>query len=187
MKKAFSIFITGVALLGAASLSVAEEKEKSVVFKTADGKYVTTATGSMLDLSGTKVGSKQVFTIIDANGGDLADGDDVKIRYNPGASAGGTPPKPNFWRSAKGELKRGGEGDSFKLKKVENKYVFQTTDGKFVAAPAGGTGALTLADSQDAALKVEIADAPATAPKTSSDKPAGDKKPAADNKPAETE
>jgi hypothetical protein len=150
-------------LLATSSGSFAQEAEKKVAFQTAEKKYVTTGASGSLDLSGTKIGSKQTFTLIDVNGGDLADGDEIKVRYNPGNSAGGTPSKPNYWQESKdGGLKRGGEAGVFKVNKVEGKYAIQTPGGKFVAAPTG-EGALTVADKQDGALLLEIVDATSSA------------------------
>jgi len=158
MKMIPRFLITTAALFGALSVSVAQQTEKTVTLKTADGKIITTAAQGGLELGRSQNPGRQTFTLVDSNGGDLADGDDVKIRYNPGGSS-----KPNYWKSSEGKLGRSDKGDTFKLKKVEDKYLFQTSDGKFVAPPSGGSGGLTLADSQEGALKVEIAEAAAAA------------------------
>jgi hypothetical protein len=135
--------------------------EKRVAFVTAEKKYVTANTSGALDLSGAKVGSKQSFTLIDLNGGDLADGDAVKIRYTP--NSGGVPDlsKASYWHEKGGGIKRSKEGDTFKIKKVETKFAFQTASGKFVMATVTD-GAFDLSDKQDGALLVEIVDLPAT-------------------------
>lgn len=166
------VFAVTLATLFATPLrSFAQETEKKVAFQTKEKKYVTTGANSSLDLSATKIGSKQTFTLIDVNGGDLADGDEIKVRYNPGNSAGGTPSKPNYWQESKdGGLKRGGEAGVFKVKKVEDKYAIQTPGGKFVAAPTG-EGALTVADKQDGALLLEIVDATASSAPKKTEKP----------------
>jgi hypothetical protein len=44
-------------------------------------------------VGGDKIGSKQIFTIIDLSGGNLGDGDEVKIQYIPGR--GTDPSKAN--------------------------------------------------------------------------------------------
>ena len=149
-----------VTMLAAVQLTSAQETEKSVAFLTADKKYITTAPSGALDLSGTKVGSKQIFTLIDVNGGELADGDSVKIRYTPNSPTGPDASKANFWRETKEGLKRGHEAEVFKVKKVDTKYAFVTPASKFVAAPAT-PGPLTLSDKQEGALLVEIVEAPA--------------------------
>ncbi|MEA3186893.1 MAG: hypothetical protein QOD99_723 [Chthoniobacter sp.] len=165
---------TAAVLLSSVAAGWAQQTEKSVAFVTPEKKYITAATGSLLDLSGAKIASKQTFTLVDLNGGDLADGDDVQVRYTPTPKPG-EQPKPNFWREAKGELKRGGEAGTFKLKKVEKTFSFQTPAGKFVAAPASEGGPLTVADTADKALQVEIVDAPAAAAPKSSASPAAAK------------
>jgi hypothetical protein len=131
--------------------------EKKVAFITADKKYLTSTTGGVIDLSGVKIGSKQTFTIIDVNGGTLADGDEVKVRYIPNAKGVPDPSKTSYWRETPGGIKRSKEGDTFKLKTVESKYAFQTTGGKFLSGTLTD-GTLSFTDKQEGALLVEIVD-----------------------------
>jgi len=75
-----------------------------------------TLTGGFLNLNGEKIGSKQKFTIIDLNGGDLMDGDPVKIRYTPGWSGRrGSNEEQLLVESADG-IKRNSEGSVFKIR-----------------------------------------------------------------------
>ena len=107
-------------------------------------------------MSGFKIGSKQTFTLVDINGGELVDGDEVKIRDTPHVS----PPDPSkfsYWREAKEGIKRSHDGDSFKSKRVETKCVFVAPSGKFVASPSVA-GLLGLSDKQEGALVVELID-----------------------------
>ena len=172
MKKATLALITfgigilvAVPLLAGVHVTVAPEPvEKPVALRTADGKYVTTVTGGFLTLGGEKIGSKQMFTIIDLNGTDPADGDTVKIRYTPGGLSGDKT-KSNYWRETDEGIKRVSEGSVFKLKLVETKYAFQTPSGKFVT---GGTpdNVFGLTDKQANALLVELVDLSTGIPKT---------------------
>jgi len=141
--------------------SSSETDGKRVVFRTTDSKYVTANTGGALDLSGVKVGSKQRFTLIDLNGGELADGDQVKILYTPNTGGVPDPTKASYWREKDGGVKRGKEGATFKLKKVEGKFAFETAAGKFITG-AVTEGALGLSDKKEAALLVEVVDAQAS-------------------------
>lgn len=65
-------------------------------------------------------------------------------------------------KTAEGKLTRADKGDTFKVKKVDGKYIFQSSDGKFVGTSPDGKG-LELTDSQDSALKVDIVEATAVA------------------------
>jgi hypothetical protein len=138
-----------------------EGTEKLVVFATADGKYLTANAGGVVDLSGAKVGSKQKFTIIDLNGGDLADGDSVKIRYTPNTSGVPDPSKASYWRVKGSGIKRGKEAGIFKLNKIDGKFALMAADGKFVTGTLA-EGTLSLSDKQDAALMIEVLEVPAS-------------------------
>jgi hypothetical protein len=137
--------------------------EKLVAFRTAEGKYVTTATGGFLNLSGEKIGSKQKFTIVDLNGTDPADGDPVKIRYTPG---GGDVAKSTYWVETADGIKRNSAGSVFKIKLVDGKYAFQPPSGKFVTGTITADGMFSLADKQASALLLEIVDLSGGVPKT---------------------
>ena len=150
--------LTAAQLRAGVQVSSVEVKEKLVVLKVSDNKYVTANSPSYaLDLTGTKIGSKQRFTIIDLNGGDLVDGDEVKIRYTPNVGGKPDPSKASYWREVSEGVKRGPEAATFKLKKVGTKYVLQTSNGKFVGSPIEG-GFLAVTDKQEDALLVEIVD-----------------------------
>jgi hypothetical protein len=129
--------------------------EKRVALVTAEKKYLTANTGGALDLSGAKIGSKQIFTLIDLNGGELADGDEAKVRYTPNTGGVPDPSKSSYWHVTSGGVKRSKDGDTFKIKKVEAKFMFQTADGKFLTGTVA-EGVLTLSDKQDGALLVEL-------------------------------
>jgi hypothetical protein len=144
-------------LPAAVKVAGSEPSEKLVAMLTADKKYLTANTGGTIDLSGTKVGSKQKFTLIDLNGGTLDDGDQVKIRYTPNVGGVPDPAKANYWHESPTGIKRSGkQSDVFKLKLMDGKYAFQTLAGKFLGKPVNG--ALSLADKAEDALVVEIVD-----------------------------
>lgn len=135
----------------------APAKEKLVAFRTGDKSFITANPGLSLDLSGMKVGSKQTFTLIDINGNELEDGDEVRIRYTPNTAGKPDPSKASYWVEVTGGVKRGHEGDAFKIKLVEKKYALQTQSGKFVGKTTG-QGVLGISDSQEGALLWEIVD-----------------------------
>jgi hypothetical protein len=105
-----------------------------------------------------------MFTIIDLNGGNLADGDTVKIRYTPHGGAATDQTKSSYWRETAEGIKRNSEGSVFKIKLVDTKYAFQAPSGKFM------TGVVTenvfgLSDKQADALLLELVDLSAGVPK----------------------
>jgi hypothetical protein len=156
--------LVAVPLQAGVHVTVAPEPvEKPVAFRTADNKCITTVTGGFLTLGGEKIGSKQMFTIIDLNGTAPADGDTVKIRYTPGGLAGDKT-KSSYWRETAEGIKRGSEGSVFKIKLVDTKYAFQAPSGKFM------TGVVTenvfgLSDKQADALLLELVDLSSGVPK----------------------
>lgn len=187
---AITAFIAAFQLKAGVQVSTAQVKEKSVVLRVADKNFVTASSGGALDLTGAKVGSKQTFVLIDLNGGELVDGDLIKLRYVPNSGGNPDPAKASYWVETKEGIKRGKDGDSFKVKKVGDKYALQTSGGKFVGS-AGEEGVLTLTDKQEAALLVEVLDpleakAMAKAAKKAPSKPAPAAEPAipAPEKPA---
>ena len=172
MKKALRSFITvAVGILvtvplqaGVKVTTAPEPLEKVVALRTPAGKYVTTVTGGFLSLGGEKIGSKQIFTIIDLSGTNLVDGDTVKIRYTPGGLAGDKA-KSNYWAETPEGIKRNSEGSVFKIKVVDTKYGFQTSNGKFVTGVATPDGLFGVSDKQADALLLELVDLSGGIPK----------------------
>jgi uncharacterized Zn ribbon protein len=157
--------IAAGALIAPLHTSLAQAVEKTVAFKTSEGKYISVAPNSALDLGATKVGSRQVFTLVDTNGGDLADGDAVKVIQTDAVK---DDPAAKGWKVAKdGTVARGASPATFKLKKVADKWAFQTPDGKFVGATA--SGGLGTVDTAETALQIEVLEA---APKEKKSAPA---------------
>jgi hypothetical protein len=127
--------------------------------KTADGRYISAAPGGGFELSGSAVSGRTGFIVTDANGGELSDGDEIRIKYTPGYSSDGGKTKPSFWVEEGGGIKRLNSEPSdasgkFKLKKQGEGFVLQTASGKFVAAPKERV--LSLADSPEGALVITI-------------------------------
>jgi len=188
MKQTHVVFVvTGAAaILTAASLragvhvETAEPKEKLVAFLAADDKYLTATTGGILDLTGTKIGSRQKFTLVDISGHQFEDGDQVRIRYTPGGHDVST---SNYWLETKDGVLRGRNGDVFKLKRVDTKYAFETPSGKYIA-PGVGTVVVGLADKLEAALLVELVDPSAKKSKAPKQPAAAEPAPQAPEKPA---
>jgi hypothetical protein len=161
---AIGILIAGPLQAGVKVTAAPEPVEKSVAFRTADNKYIMTVTGGFLTLGGEKIGSKQTFTIVDLNGTDLLDGDSVKVRYTPGGLKGDKA-KSNYWMETPDGIKRNSEGSVFKIKVVDTKYAFQTSNGKFMTG-VEKEGLFSLSDKKADALLVELVDLSSGIPKT---------------------
>jgi len=122
-----------------------------VAFRAFANNFITADPSNALDLAGVKIGSKQTFTLVDITGGELADGHEVRIRYTPHTG------KPSYWLENKLGIRRGHDGDVFKIKRVGTKVALVTPTGKFVAPPTVAN-ALGVSDKQEGALLVEILD-----------------------------
>jgi hypothetical protein len=140
-----------------------EPVETPVAFRTADNKYIMTVTGGFLTVGGEKIGSKQMFTIVDLNGTAPADGDTVKVRYTPGGSKGDKT-KSSYWVETPDGIKRNSEGSVFKIKVVDTKYAFQTSSGKFITGVEKEC-LFSLSDKQADALLVQLVDLSTGVPK----------------------
>lgn len=139
----YSAFLIG-ALASSVHSAKAQAVEKTVAFKTPEGKYISAAKDSMYDLSGTAPKGRETFNLVDENGGELADGDSIKVMLLDGTKG---------WKMKEEGLARG-SAVRFKVKKVGEKWAIQTKDGKFLGAtPSGAVGAV---DTVEAALQLEI-------------------------------
>jgi len=153
-----SIVITALALVTPAGqlsagvkVATAEPIETLVAFRVAASSYLGTSPSNSMEIATGKIGSKQRFTVIDLSGGNFQDGDEVRIRYTPHNG------NPSYWLESTAGVRRGRDGDVFKLKRVDAKFVLVTPTGRFVAAPTTKKG-LGVSATLDGALLVEIID-----------------------------
>jgi hypothetical protein len=134
--------------------------------------YASATEGGGIRLIGPKIGSRQTFWITDLDGGDIMDGDKIKILYipgsgNPGSGRKGDVTKASYWVETAGGVRRTKEGSAFKLKKVGAKYALRAPSGKFVTGTTGDDGGLLLSDKQEGAMLVKFIDLSAGKPKPS--------------------
>jgi len=149
-----------VQLRAGVKVDTVQPVEMAVAFQVAPNKYISTGPSNSLAIVLGKLGSKKIFAVIDISGGQLKDGDEVRVRYTPHSSKGergGEPPKSNYWLENSAGVRRGRDGDVFKLKRVDTKFALVTPTGKFVAAPTNEV-ALGVSAKQEGALLVEIID-----------------------------
>ncbi len=154
---AAATILSAVQLQAGVKVGDKEIKEWQVAFQAANKRFILTEPGNLLDLRTGKIGSKQTFTLLDLNGEELADGDEIKIRYTPNSGGVPDPSKASFWVEVKEGVKRAKDGDVFTIRKVEGKYAFQTPSGKFVTGTVTD-GILAVTDKLGGALLVEILD-----------------------------
>jgi hypothetical protein len=148
---AFSALHAGV------SVNTNQPTEKLVAFRVLTNKYITTQLGGFLDCSGMKIGSKQKFTLIDISGGALTDGHEVRIRYTPNLNGRPDPSKTSYWREVEDGIKRGPDGDAFKIRRVDSKCALETVSGSFVARPLTNRW-LSITNKLDGAMLLELVD-----------------------------
>lgn len=144
-------------LLVALTSSILAQEVKPVAIATTidtPAKYVTMVSGGLLDTSATTINARQLFIIDDANGGELADGDDVQIRTSPGGGV-----KDTYWQETPEKVSRIGDKKTkeinFKIKKQKGGISIQTFSGKFIAVAPGG-GPLNLTDALENATVFQI-------------------------------
>lgn len=138
--------------------------EKTYAFQLASGSFVTFVAGGGLDTSGKALTPKQVFAVADINGGEIEDGDKIKIRV-----------EASVWHEDKDgnkinrvAIKGSNESETiFKIKKKGKSLLLQTATGKFVTVDGGGAAALTTTDKEDmAAVFNLVVSAPPPAPQS---------------------
>ncbi|MEA3189335.1 MAG: hypothetical protein QOD99_3165 [Chthoniobacter sp.] len=176
MKNTIHLITTVTAILTTSAMAQTSEKQVALRWA-ADMRYVTAFRGNKMNVTASKIGPDQLLTLIDANGGDLADGDDVQIKY--------VRPDGNitycwengdaFARTPKGT----DPATHFKIKKTEKGISLQTASGKFIAVPPG-TKDLAYADDAAKAVVLEVIENPTVEssepkPAVSATAPAGGK------------
>ena len=141
-------------LLGANAF--ADPTEKQVAFGVGT-RYVSTVAQGGLDTNGKQIGNNQTFTLIDINGGELADGDEVRIRWAPANT------RATHWQETESFVNRTGnkpdDACTFRVKFADPKIkdgeiLLQTASGKFVGS--GKNSRLVPGAAQDGALMMKM-------------------------------
>ena len=146
--------------------ALAQEVEKTVALRVnADGaqRYISIVPHGGINAQSSTITARQIFVIVDENGGDLADGDPVHIKFVP------KDVKPTWWQEGTENNiarfdKKGAQGQ-FTIKKRDQGIVLQAPSGKFVTV-IGRTEPLGLSDTVESATVLEVVENPtaATAP-----------------------
>jgi hypothetical protein len=151
------------------SCAFADEKtEKTVAFRTTTAlegakRYITMAPYGGLNASSKDIAARQVFALIDLNGGDLTEGDAIQIKYAPADG------KASYWHEGESVIDRVNKLDdacTFKIKLKEKSdkagpttIALQTASGKFISVTSRAEP-LSTTDSQDKAIVLEIVENP---------------------------
>lgn len=121
-------------LLGANAFADATEKQVAFGVGT---RYVSTVAQGGLDINGPEITDRQTFALIDMNGGELADGDEVRIRWAPANT------RATYWQETESFINRTGykpdDACTFRVKFADpaakdGALVLQTASGKFVGS-----------------------------------------------------
>lgn len=139
--------------------ALAQAVEKKVALKHVGWKppqYARMIPKVGLKVTGTDVTHRHVFTLVDTNGGELAEGDVVLIKYGDGSVT--------YWvEGSGGEItrnKNAGENAKFKIKKAAKGISLQAESGKFVTAENPDT-ILNTTDSPEKAAVFAVIENPA--------------------------
>lgn len=160
MRTTICLITTVTTILTASAM--AQTLEKKVALRVNAEKpvrYVTADRGNQMKITGSEIGANQVFTLIDANGGELADGDDVQIKHvrEDGKMTYCWEQGDTLSRTEKGA----DPATHFKVKKTEQGISLQTASGKFVAVPPT-TKNLAYTDDASKAVVLEVLERPAS-------------------------
>lgn len=127
------------------------------------GRYITSGAKGALDASGQKITPRQVFTLVDLNGGSLNNGDKIKIRW-----------EASLWREEGGKVirvaaKGAPDRETTFTVKVQGKGIaLETASGKLVSAPADGGAVATKEKPDDSTVFEAIPNPPLSAAQQSS-------------------
>jgi len=167
MKKLHLKFIVAMAFFCASQTVTGQQKPTeqtqaspqtyTVALKTAAGKYISMVPNGGLAGNGAEISAKQIFTVIDLNGGTLVNGDKVKIAH------GNT-----LWREDKEKNilhrvpARGAKDEecTFRVRVKGKTILLETPSGKFVTVSADGK-TLETREKPDEATTLEAVPAPA--------------------------
>ncbi len=149
-----SCFFAAIPLVSA-SPALAKPTSTPVTFRATapanTGRHISIKAFGGLLLGSTVVSDKEVFTLVDLNGGALANGDAVQIQY-------GAQNRPTYWRENAGKVNRTGDKPDkncvFKVmwKQPQKTLILRAPSGKYVSGPGKGKELVTLAKSSDATL-----------------------------------
>ena len=134
--------------------------EKTVALKVSAEKparYLSITKSGGLSIESSKISSLQVFVLIDTNGGELADGDDVQIKH-----VGKNGKFFKYLFESEGTVSRTSKSDQsthFKVKKSGAGISLKTAGGKYLSANSI-TDPLAFTDSAEKALVFEIVENP---------------------------
>lgn len=129
----------------------------TVAFKLNNGKHLGMVGGGKMDASSAEIGNNQIFQLIDLNGGQLSNGDTVKIIFGQG------PTQSQLHEDKDNGLinrvpTRGAKDEEciFKILVVGKNILLQTPGGKFVATSEDGKSLITTDKKDDSSFLTAV-------------------------------
>ena len=136
---------------------VAQSVNYTVAFLLNNGKHLGMVGGGKMDASSAKIGSNQIFQMVDLNGGQLTNGDSLKLIF------GQAPSLSQLHEDKENSLInrvpiRGAKDEEciFKILIVGKNVILQTPSGKFVATSEDGKSLITTDKKDDSSLLTAI-------------------------------
>jgi hypothetical protein len=135
-----------------------------VAFKLNNGNHLGMVGGGKMDASSAEIGNNQIFQMIDLNGGQLSNGDAVKIIFGQAQT------QSQLHEDKENGLinrvpTRGAKDEEciFKILVVGKNILLQAPSGKYVAAATDGKSLITSDKKDDSSLLTAVPNPPAAA------------------------
>lgn len=135
----------------------AQSASYTVAFKLNNGKHLGMVGGGKMDASASEIGNNQIFQMIDLNGGQLSNGDAVKIIFGQAQT------QSQLHEDKENNLinrvpTRGAKDEEciFKILVVGAKVLLQTPSGKFVATSEDGKSLITTDKKDDSSFLTAV-------------------------------
>jgi hypothetical protein len=164
MKLTSTLSLSIAVILSAIAPGFAKPVTTQVAFEATakgnEGRHITAKPKGGLILGSTFIDNKEIFTLVDLNGGTLKNGDAVQVQYPSGN-------RPSYWIENKNNIARTADNPTpactFKVQwKVPDKtLVLRTASGKFVSGPGKGKDMATVAKATDPAIVFALIKNPA--------------------------
>ena len=135
----------------------AQATSYTVAFKLNNGKHLGMVGGGKMDASSAEIGTNQIFQMIDLNGGQLSNGDSVKIIFGQAQT------QSQLHEDKENNVinrvpTRGAKDEEciFKILVVGAKVLLQTPSGKFIATSEDGKSLITTDKKDDSSFLTAV-------------------------------
>ena len=136
-----------------AAVSPTQAISYSVAFKFANGNHLGTVAGGGLDAASKEIGTNQIFNMIDLNGGNVSNGDTVKIVFAQSQMREDASANKIHRVSMRGAKE---EECVFKIIVTGKNILLQTPSGKYLAVAPDGKSVVTTEKKDETSLLVAV-------------------------------